>query len=101
MYAVVEIGGFEYKVKQGDRIRVPHLATQQGSDLEFSRVKLLRDDDSLKLAPQAVVKARVLGSGKDKKVIVYKFKRRKGYRRKLGSRDTFTELEITDIKALK
>lgn len=101
MYAVVEICGFEYKVKTGDRIRVPHLNSEKNSEVEFSKVKLLADDESLKLTPQAVVKARVLGSGKDKKVIVYKFKRRKGYRRKLGSRDTFTELEITDIKAVK
>lgn len=101
MYAIVEIAGFEYKVKPGDRITVPHLGADADTELEFTSVKLLKDDEKLHIAPKAVVKARVLGRRQGKKLIVYKFKRRKGYRRKIGYRDTLTDLEITDIAADK
>jgi len=97
MYAIVEIAGFDYKVKPGDQITVPHLPNQAGQELEFSRVKLLRDEKELRLSPKASVKAKVLGHHRGKKVIVYKFKRRKGYRRKIGYRDSLTDLEVTAI----
>jgi len=97
MYAIVEIAGFDYKVKPGDRITVHHLPNQAGEELEFSRVKLLRDDKELRLSPKASVKAKVLGHHRGKKVIVYKFKRRKGYRRKIGYRDSLTDLEVSAI----
>lgn len=97
MYAIVEIAGFDYKVKPGDRITVPHLPNEPGDKVEFSDVKLLRDKEELKLAPKASVKAKVLAHHRGKKTVVYKFRKRKGYRRKLGYRDSLTELEVTSI----
>jgi large subunit ribosomal protein L21 len=97
MYAIIEIAGFDYKVKPGDKITVPHLPNQPGEELEFSKVKLLKDEKEVILSPKASVKAKVLGHRRGKKVIVYKFKRRKGYRRKQGYRDTLTDLEVTAI----
>jgi large subunit ribosomal protein L21 len=97
MYAIVEIAGFDFKVKPGDRISVPCLPNEPGDEVEFSEVKLLKDKEELKFAPKASVKAKVLAHHRGKKVVVYKFKKRKAYRRKLGSRDSLTELEVTSI----
>lgn len=99
MYAIVEIAGFDYKVKPGDKITISHIAKGQGEDLEFSKVKLLNDGNELKFSPEATVKARVIGHRRGGKVIVYKFKKRKGYRRKLGSRDFLTDIEVTAINS--
>lgn len=97
MYAIVEIAGFDYKVKPGDKISVPHQSSEAGAELEFTKVKLLNDDKELRFSPEAKVKVRVLGHRKGKKVIVYKFKKRKGYRRKQGYRDMLTDIEVTAI----
>lgn len=97
MYAVVKIAGFDYKVKPGDKISVPYMEADKGKEVEFSQVTLLRDEKELKFSPKAVVKARVIGHRRGKKVIVYKFKRRKGYRNKSGYRDTITDIEVTAI----
>jgi|GEM_PF-129723 len=101
MYAIVEIAGFDYKVKKGDKISVPHQDAEEGAKLEFSTVKLLKDDAELKINPTAKVVAKVLGHRRGKKVIVYKFKKRKGYRRKGGYRDMRTDLEVTAISSGK
>jgi len=101
MYAVVEIAGFDYKVKPGDKISVPHLAHKEGEEVEFSTVKLLRGEKGLEFSPQATVKARVLRHRRGKKLLIYKFKRRKGYRRKRGYRDALTDLEVTAITPAK
>ncbi len=98
MYAVVEIAGFDYKVKPGDRIRVPHISQEKGTELEFSDIKLLKDGEELVFAPKAKVKARILEHRQGKKVIVFKFKRRKDYRRKMGFKASLTELEVTSIE---
>ncbi len=102
MYAIVKIAGFDYKVAPGDKIRVPFLAKEEeGNELEFSEVKLLCTEEDLDLAPKALVKAKVLGHNRHKKIIVFKFKKRKGYRRKLGHRAKFTNLEVTEIVPIK
>lgn len=98
MYAVVEIAGFDYKVKPGDKIRVPRITQEKGTELEFSNVKLLKDGEELVVAPKAKVKALVLEHKQGKKVIVFKFKRRKDYRRKIGFKPSLTELEVTSIE---
>ncbi|MBD3286015.1 50S ribosomal protein L21 [candidate division WOR-3 bacterium] len=97
MYAIVEISGFDYKVKPGDRISVPHQDAKEGSKLKFTSVKLLKDDE-LKINPDATVITEVLSHRKGRKIIVYKFKKRKGYRRKTGYRDMLTDLKVTAIK---
>ncbi|MBN2378710.1 50S ribosomal protein L21 [candidate division WOR-3 bacterium] len=97
MYAIVEIGGFDYKVKPGDKITVNHQAQEVGAELEFTSVKLLVDEGDLKTSPDAKVKARVIGHRRGDKVLVYKFKKRKGYRRKQGHRDMLTDLEVIAV----
>jgi large subunit ribosomal protein L21 len=100
MYAIVNIAGFDYKVKPGDRIRVPNISEDTGAELEFLNVKLLKDEEKVQISPKAKIKARVLDRMRGKKVIVFKFKKRKEYRRKIGFKSSLTELEVTSIESL-
>ena len=101
MYAVVEISGSQMKVEEGDRVRVPRLQADAGEKIVFDRVLLVsRDGDTLVGTPQvenAAVEARVLEHGLGRKITVFKMKRRKGFRRKNGHRQPFTELQIDGI----
>ncbi len=101
MYAVVEIAGQQYKVNPADKLYVPRLESEVGSDVKFDRVLLLSNDTAIKVGAPVVagasVKARVLAHVKDEKVIVFKKKRRKGYRVKRGHRQQYTHIEITSI----
>ncbi|RKY60954.1 MAG: 50S ribosomal protein L21 [Candidatus Latescibacterota bacterium] len=101
MYAVVRIGGMQYRVSPQERVRVPKLQVEEGQALELKEVLLVGRDDGVlvgtPLVPRASVRARVLEHGKGKKVIVFKMKRRKKYRRKRGHRQPYTELLIEDI----
>jgi len=102
MYAVVETGGKQYKVAEGDVISVERLETPVGTDLEIPAVKLLvsgqkvvtNEKDLKKVKVHATVTAQTRG----KKVSVFKMKRRKGYRRKKGHRQALTEIRITKIE---
>ena len=101
MYAVVDVGGSQVKVQEGDRIRVSLLKAEAGEKVTLDRVLLVsRDGETLVGSPRvanAAVDASVLRHGRDKKIIVFKMKRRKGYRRKNGHRQPFTELQIDGI----
>jgi large subunit ribosomal protein L21 len=101
MYAVVEIAGKQFKVANSDRIRVPKLDAEIGKKVEFDKVLLLADNGTVKVGNPTVegakVEAMVLSHGKDEKVIVFKKKRRKGYRVKRGHRQPFTEIEVSKI----
>lgn len=101
MYAVVEIAGKQFKVVATSTIRVPRLQAEVGKKVEFDKVLLLAEDGTVKVGNPTVkgakVEAKVLNHGKDEKVIVFKKKRRKGYRVKRGHRQGYTELEITKI----
>ncbi|MDA0746791.1 MAG: 50S ribosomal protein L21 [bacterium] len=103
MYAVVDIAGSQVKVSQGERIRVSRLKAETGEKVTLDRVLLLSQDGETRVGtPQvegASVEASVLKHGLDKKVIVFKMKRRKGYRRKNGHRQPYTELQIDGISA--
>ncbi|MCZ6635511.1 MAG: 50S ribosomal protein L21 [bacterium] len=103
MYAVVDVAGSQIKVQEGDRIRVSRLSAETGETVTFDNVLLLGGDGETKIgAPKidgAHVEASVLGHGRGKKVIVFKMKRRKGYRRKNGHRQPFTEIQIDKISA--
>ncbi len=102
MYAVIKTGGKQYRVSQGDRIRVEKLNGDVGSSLEFDDVLMVGGDKVLVGTPTvegAKVTAEITGQDKAKKVIVFKMKRRKGYRRKRGHRQPYTELKITGINA--
>ncbi len=103
MYAVIETGGKQYKVETGDVIRVEKLNAEEGAEVTFDKVLMAVDGSDVKVgAPTvegAAVTAKVLGNGKAKKVVVFKMKRKKNYRRKKGHRQPFTKVEITAVNA--
>jgi len=100
MYAVIKTGGKQYKVAQGDKLRVEKLPGNVGEAVTFDQV-LLVAGDSLKLGMPLVggakVEAKILAQGRGKKLVVFKFRRRKNYRRHTGHRQPFTALEVTKI----
>jgi len=105
-YAIIEIAGAQQKVSPGETIRVNRLASlkaKEGDSLAFDRVLLVRSEGTLKvgspLVAGAAVKATVLGEVKGKKVLVFKKKRRKQYRRTRGHRQQYTTLRIDEIQA--
>ena len=102
MFAVVDIAGFQEKVSEGDKLRVPLLSEKEGGKVTFDKVLLVSKSDSdVKIGTPYVsgasVEAKVLSHGKDKKIRVFKMKRRKRYRRTQGHRQDFTEIEVTKI----
>ncbi len=101
MYAVVEIAGQQYKVNPAEKLYVPRLEDEIGSSVKFDKVLLLADEKAIKvgapLVAGASVNAKILAHVKDEKVIVFKKKRRKGYRVKRGHRQQYTHIEITSI----
>lgn len=103
MYAVVATGGKQYKVQQGDVLRVEKLAGDVGSEVAFDKVLMFSDGESVQIGQPvvegAVVKGHIIEQGKSKKVIVFKYKRRKRYRRKQGHRQPYTAVRIDAIEA--
>ena len=103
MYAIIETGGKQYRVAPGETLDVESLEAQVGDTVTLSRVLMVEGEKGVQLgAPVlngAVVKARVKAHGRGTKVIVFKKKRRKTYRRTKGHRQSFTRLEITEIQA--
>lgn len=101
MYAVIKTGGKQYKVQEGDIIRVEKLDAEEGSVVQFNDVLAVSNDEGLKVgAPVvdgAVVEANVVSQGKAKKIIVFKYKAKKNYRKKQGHRQPFTQVQITKI----
>ena len=102
MYAVIQTGGKQYRVAQGDQLRVERLPGDKGSTLTFDKVLMLGGDTTqvgTPLVAGAKVTATIVAQDRAKKIIVFKLKRRKNYRRKAGHRQPFTALQITGIKA--
>lgn len=103
MYAVVNTGGKQYKVKAGDILRVEKLPGEVGSPVTFDRVMMVADGDDVRVGQPLLEKMSVTGTiveqGKAKKIIVFKYKRRKRFRRKQGHRQTFTAVKIDSIEA--
>ena len=104
MYAVFETGGKQYRAKAGDLLKVEKLGSEDGAKVTFDRVLLVNDDGKVTVGAPTVenasVTAEVIESErKDKKVIIFKMKRRKGYRNKNGHRQRHSIVKITDIKA--
>jgi len=101
MYAVIQTGGKQYRVAQGDKVRVEKLIGNVGDTVTFDKV-LLVGGDTLKVGQPTVagakVEAKIVAQDRDKKIIIFKFRRRKNYHRKSGHRQPFTALEITAIK---
>jgi len=103
MYAIIETGGKQYKVKEGDIITVEKLGADAGTTYTFDKVLSVANGETVSFgAPYvkgASVAASVMGDGKGKKVVVYKFKAKKNYHRKKGHRQPFTRLKIDSISA--
>jgi len=103
MYAVVKIKGLQFRVEPGNKLQVPLLDDEVGADVTFEEVLMFADGDEIKVGNPIVegasVAAEVLRHGRSRKIIVFKFKRRKNYRRKKGHRQAFTEVSIKDISA--
>ena len=101
MFAVVDIAGKQFRIATNDKIRIPSLEGKIGSTVKFDRVFLLGEDKQVSVGNPIVtgasVEATVLGHIKDDKVIVFKKKRRKGYRVKRGHRQGYTEIQITKL----
>lgn len=100
-YAVIRTGGKQYRVTEGQTLRVEALDGDPGSDVEFGEVLLARNGDSVVLDPEALAKikvsARIVRHGRGKKIHILKFKRRKGFQRRQGHRQDFTEVRIASI----
>jgi large subunit ribosomal protein L21 len=103
MYAVIRTGGKQYKVQENQTLKVEKLDGTEGSQIEFNDVLLFSDGETITLGnpvvENAVVTAHVLEQGRGRKQLVFKYKRRKGYRKMQGHRQQFTEIKIASISA--
>jgi large subunit ribosomal protein L21 len=102
MYAVIKTGGKQYRVAEGQTLRVEKLPGGAGDKVTFSEVLLVGGDApkvGRPLVAGAAVAAEITGQDRGKKIVVFKFRRRKNYRRKNGHRQPYTELKITGITA--
>jgi large subunit ribosomal protein L21 len=103
MYAVIQTGGKQYKVAQGNIHRIEKIPAEVGSSVDFNNVLLVADGDNLKIGAPLVdggkVTATVEAQGRDKKVKIIKFKRRKHHRKQMGHRQYYTDVKITGIMA--
>ena len=103
MYAVISSGGKQYKVETSEILRVEKLSGEIGSPITFDRVLMVSDGDNVRVgAPvldDATVQGHIVEQGKSKKIIVFKYKRRKRYRRKQGHRQPYTAIKIDTIEA--
>ncbi|MBW2428927.1 MAG: 50S ribosomal protein L21 [Deltaproteobacteria bacterium] len=103
MYAVVNTGGKQYKVQQGEIVRVEKIPGEIGSPVTFDRVLMFSDGENVSIGQPVLqnvaVEGHIVEQGKAKKIIVFKYKRRKRYRRKKGHRQEFTAVQIDNIKA--
>jgi large subunit ribosomal protein L21 len=101
MYAIIETGGKQYKVSSGDTVKVDLIASEPGAILDMGKVLLIADGEKTVVGTPYVkgaeVKAEVLGSGKARKVLVYKKRPRRVYEKLTGHRQPFTTLKIKDI----
>jgi large subunit ribosomal protein L21 len=102
MYAIIRASGKQFRVEKGMSLQVPLMDVEPGSKVTFDEVLLASDGDTVKagtpLVKGAKVTAEVVGLVKASKIYVWKFKRRKNYRRKTGHRQKYTEVRITDVK---
>lgn len=102
MYAVVATGGKQYKVKEGDILRVEKLPGEVGAAVAFDQILMMSDGDNVKVGQPVLegahVKGHIVDQGKHSKIIVFKYKRRKRYRRKQGHRQPYTAVKIDTIE---
>ena len=103
MYAVIATGGKQYKVTKGEVLRVEKLDGEEGSTVKLDKVLMVADGDKVSVGTpmldKASVTATIKSHGRGKKVEIVKFRRRKHSRTQMGHRQSYTEIEVTDIKA--
>ena len=102
MYAIIETGGKQYKVEQGDVIYIEKLNNEAGSTIEFDRILAVAGDTMTvgnPIVSGAKVSGTILDHGKSKKVVVFKYKAKKNERKKQGHRQQYTKVQIDEIKA--
>lgn len=101
MYAVVGSGGKQYKVREGETFRIEKIPGEVGTDVAFDKVLMFSDGENVKvgqpLLDDVAVQGHIVEQGKARKIIVFKYKRRKRYRRKQGHRQQFTAVQIDRI----
>lgn len=104
MYAVFKTGGKQYKIKEGDILRIEKIAGEVGTDISFDKVLMFADGKNINVGVPILdsveINGHILEQGKSKKIIVFKYKRRKRYRRKQGHRQQYTAIKIDSIKEL-
>jgi large subunit ribosomal protein L21 len=96
MHAIIETGGKQYRVASGDVLRVEKVAGDVGSEIELPVKAAFRDGGEL-VAGGGTVKATILGEGRGDKIIVFKFKRKKQYKKTIGHRQSYTQVKVGDI----
>jgi len=103
MYAIIETGGKQYRVQEGDVVFIEKLAADEGAEVTFDKVLAVSKDGKVNFGSPVVadasVTAKVLKHGKDKKIIIFKYKPKKNYRRKQGHRQPHTKVQIEKINA--
>lgn len=103
MYAIIETGGKQYRVQEGDVLFIEKLDVEEGNTVTFDKVLAVSKEDKVDfgtpLVKGASVNAKVLSHGKSKKIIVFKYKPKKGYRRKQGHRQPYSKIQIEKINA--
>jgi len=101
VYAVFRTGGKQYRASAGERVRIEKLVADVGAAVEFDQVLIVGEGADIKVGAPLVaggkVSAKVVSQGRDEKIMIIKFRRRKHYRRTQGHRQAFTEVEITSI----
>ncbi|MBN2494776.1 MAG: 50S ribosomal protein L21 [Deltaproteobacteria bacterium] len=101
MYAVVKTGGKQYRVSEGDQLRIEKIPGATGEEVTFEDVLMIGGTDDVAIGKPCVtgasVSARILEQGRGRKVVVFKYKRRKGFQKKQGHRQAFTRVQITGI----
>lgn len=102
MYAVIKTGGKQYRVTEGDLLRIEKVTGEVGEAIELEEVLMIANGEQIDVGRPVLTESRVVGEiveqGKGKKIIVFKSKRRKGYRKKQGHRQLYTLLKIKEIK---
>jgi large subunit ribosomal protein L21 len=103
MYAVIKTGGKQYKVSAGEKLKVESIAADVGAEIVLDQVLLIADGENVTagtpLVSGATVKATVVSHGRGEKIKIYKMRRRKHYRKTLGHRQNYTEIQISGISA--
>lgn len=102
MYAIIKTGGKQYKVKEGQILKIEKLDADEGENVEFDKVLTIKNSDGVQFGrpflKDASVKAKVLENDKHKKVVVLKYKPKNRYRKKMGHRQPYSKVLIEDIK---